>query len=260
MKPTKTLLCTAAMLACASASQAAISPPSLFTFSSGTRAASVDFSQSGGNLIVTLTNTYAGDALVPADMLTANFIDISGGVTLTPLSALLPAGSSIINDAACDTPCTGATNVGGEWAYAAGLTPGGPITATRGISSTGAGGFGDANFNGINYDGTLAVDGPQFGITTAGDNPATDNGGLDVPIIKNSVVFTLSGLGAGPYSISNVFFLYGTSIGGETACPGGTCGGGGGGHEVPEPGYLLTLALLGVPVALRYRKTRQLSA
>jgi hypothetical protein len=266
MKPNKTLLGMAAMLLCASASQAIVSPP-LFTFSSGTRAASAGFSQSGGNLVVTLTNTFAGDALAPTDILTAVFFDISGGVTLTPVSANLNAGSIIQNAALCDTGggpsalnCPG-PGVGGEWAYAAGLTPGGPITATKGISSTGLGLFGPTDrFPGANLDGPDSVDGVQFGITTAGDNAATSNGGITVPLIKNSVVFTLSGLGAGPYTISKVFFLYGTSIGGEegVGCPNGTCGGPG--QEIPEPGYLLTLALLGVPVALRYRKTRQLNA
>jgi len=265
MKTNKTLLCTAAMLVCASASQATISPP-LFTFSSGTRAASADFSQRGGNLVVTLTNTFDGNVLVPSDVLTAVFFDISSSPTLTPVTATVAAGSSVVYTTNCDVnPCAGATNVGGEWGFGSGLAPQGPVTGAYGLSSTGArSGLGAANFpTGLDYQSPAALDGLQFGITSAGDNLATGNTGVTgSALIKNAVVFTLSGLGAGPYTISNVFFLYGTSIGGEegTGCVDGTCGGGGSGHEVPEPGYLLTLALLGVPVVLRYRKTRQLSA
>ena len=264
MKPNKILLFTVGMLACASISQAVISPPSFFTFSSGTRAASADFSQSGGNLVVTLTNTFAGDVLVPTDVLTAVFFDISGSPALTPVSATVAGGSSVVYTTNCDVnPCAGATNVGGEWGFGSGLAPQGPVTGAYGLSSTGARtGLGAPNFpTGLDYQSPASLDGLQFGITSAGDNLATGNAGVtNSALIKNSVVFTLSGLGAGPYAISNVFFLYGTSIGGEDACPGGTCGGGGGGNPIPEPGYLLTLALLGVPVVLRYRKTRQLSA
>jgi hypothetical protein len=259
MKPSKTFLCTAAILACASVSQAAITTPQPITFSSGSLAASATFVQSGTSLTVTLANT-GGDVLLPTDVLTAVFFDISGGVTLTPVSALLSGGSSVVFTGACDVnPCVGATDVGGEWAYAAGLA-GAPGGATKGISSTGLGLFGPGDlFGGTNYAGAVEPDGLQFGITSSGDNLATGNAAVTGAnaLIKNSVVFTFSGLNAlNNYSISNVFFLYGTGL---TECN-GPCGGGGGGGGVPEPGYLLTLALLGVPVVLRYRKTRQLNA
>src|SRR5258705_8249666 len=118
MKPSNTLLCATALLVCASALQATINAPSSFTFSSGTRAASANFTQISGNLQVTLTNTYTGDVLVPTDVLTAVFFDISGSPVLAPVSATLAAGSSIVNTINCDVnPCAGATNVGGEWGF-----------------------------------------------------------------------------------------------------------------------------------------------
>ena len=52
--------------------------PITFSGSSGTRAASVTFDTSGTNLIVTLTNTSAFDALVPIDILTAVFFSLAG--------------------------------------------------------------------------------------------------------------------------------------------------------------------------------------
>lgn len=260
MKTSHSALCVAA-LAFASASQAAILVPSTFTFASGDRAASADFSQSGTNLVITLTNTYAGDTLDTAHLLTAVFFDINAPLSTTGGSALVNAGSTLLYPSTCDIgPCTAATtNVGGEWAYLAGLA-GAPGGATKGISSTGLGLFGGGNLNGADLDSPAALNGSNFGISSAGDNAATGETGLtNDPVIKNSVVFTLSGLTVGQnYSISNVFFLYGTSL---IECNDGPCGGGGGGgNPVPEPGYLLTLALIGVPVLLRYRKSRQLSA
>ena len=211
MKQIRASLCTA-VLVCASVSQAAILVPSNFTFASGDRAASADFSQSGTNLVITLTNTYAGDTLDTSHLLTAVFFDITAPLSTAGGSALIDAGSTLLYPTTCSPgPCTaGITNVGGEWEYLAGLA-GAPGGASKGISSTGLGLFGDGNLNGANLDDPTAVNGSNFGISSAGDNPATGNTGLvNDPVIQNSVVFTLSGLTAGQnYSISNVFLLPG---------------------------------------------------
>ena len=87
--------------------------------------------------------------------------------------------------------------------------------ANYALSSTGVGLFGVTDlFGGTNLAGPADPDGPQYGITTAGDNPATGNGGLSVPIIKNQVVFTLNGFGNldPTLTISNLTFLYGTAL------------------------------------------------
>lgn len=183
-----------------------------FSGSLGNLSASADFELVGANLQVTLTNTSQSDVLVPADVLTAVFFDIAGNPTLSPVSAILGSGSSVFFDP--DGQPSGGI-VGGEWAYASGLiaAPGG---ATRGISSSGLDLFGAGNFAGPDLDGNdSSVDGLGYGITSAGDNLGTGNqkvtGG--VPLIKNSVIFTLSGLGdITNLSISNVSFQYGTSL------------------------------------------------
>jgi hypothetical protein len=62
--------------------------------------------------------------------------------------------------------------VGGEWAYKAGIH--GPHGQDYGISSTGLDIFGSSGrFPGPNLQGPNAVDGLQFGITSAGDDPAS---------------------------------------------------------------------------------------
>jgi len=83
--------------------------------------ATAEFSLSGsGDLVVRLTNTGAGDALVPTDVLTALFFDVTGGgLSLTRTSAVLGAGSSVFYDP--DGQPAGGV-VGGEWAYLSGLS------------------------------------------------------------------------------------------------------------------------------------------
>ena len=127
-------------------------------------------------------------------------------------SAVLKVGSSVFYDP--DGQPAGGV-VGGEWAYKSGISFQG---ATQGISSSGLGLFGPGDlFPGPNLAGPDSPDGIQYGLLSAGDNPATGNGGITGSdgLIKNSVVFTLSGLPAGfdPFTgISNVVFQYGTSL------------------------------------------------
>jgi hypothetical protein len=212
--------------------------PFTVTGSSGNRAASATFDTSGTNLIVTLTNTSTEDVLVPVDVLTAVFFTLAGNPTLTSVSAVLKTGSSVLFDPA---PAGGV--VGGEWGYVDGLA-GAPGGADEGISSSGYDLFSSATFPGPNLDGPEALNGLQYGITSAGDNPTTGNaqvtdGGF--PLIKNSVVFTLSGLLSGfdpsaLNAITNVSFQYGTSLT-EPNVPGGGLGG----APVPEPSSVLLL-------------------
>ena len=186
----------------------------LISGSSGSLAASADFSVSGTNLIVTLTNTSAADVTMPSEVLTAIFFDIVGAGPLSPVSALLGTGSTVLYDP--DGQPAG-DNVGGEWAYAAGLV-GAPAGATEGISSSGFGLFGDYNFNGPDLSPPAALNGVNYGLLSAGDDPTTGNGGLTNSggLIKNQVIFTLSGLPTGfvlsEASIQNFSFQYGTKL------------------------------------------------
>jgi hypothetical protein len=80
----------------------------------------------------------------------------------------------------------------------------------------------------------------QYGITSAGDNLTTGNGGLGgTHLIKNSVVLTLGGFTAEPdAAISSVYFQYGTDLT-EPRIPG----------VVPEPSSLILLAIGAVGLA-----------
>jgi hypothetical protein len=182
----------------------------IVTGSSGSLAASATFSFVGSNLQVVLANTSTADVLVPSNVLTAVFFNVAGNPTLGSVSAVLSAGSTVFFDSA---PAGGV--VGGEWAYGNSLA-GAPGGANQGISSSGFGLFGAATFPGSGLDPPAAVDGLNYGITSANDNPATGNAAVTggFPLIKNSVTFTLSGLPTGfnLADISNVSFQYGTAL------------------------------------------------
>src|SRR5689334_2617488 len=107
---------------------AANAGPALFVGSAGSRSASVNFDNLGGNLVLTLANTSSLDTMVPTDVLTAVFFTLSGSPTLTPLSALLASGSTVIGDP--DGQPVGGV-VGGEWGY----------RSDQGVSSSGLGIF-----------------------------------------------------------------------------------------------------------------------
>src|SRR5262245_24236972 len=111
---------------CAATVNASSANAVTFSGSSGSHAASVDFTIVGGQLQVVLSNTSSADAVVPTDVLTAVFFNISGSPSLSRVSATLAAGSIVFNGP------NGGGNVGGEWAYQSGL--GGP--ASYGISSS----------------------------------------------------------------------------------------------------------------------------
>lgn len=225
-------LVLAAALVCAAGNAA----PIVYSGSSGALSASVSFDIVDGDLVASLANTSASDVLAPADVLTGVFFDITGDPLLTRISAQLASGSSMLFGTT--DPVAG---VGGEWAYTNGLS-GAPGGAKQGISSSGLGLFGPAMlFAAVNLQGPTSPDGLQYGITSAGDNPATGNMAVtgSNALTQNAVRFTLGGLPEGFQlsSISNVSFQYGTSLT-EPSFPGG---------EVPEPS---TVVLFGAGIGL----------
>jgi len=213
---------------------------SIVTFSAadGTLAASATFENSGTDLVITLANTSTFDVLVPADVMTALFFDVDGpALTLTPVSAILGAGS-VVHFGGTDPGDV----VGGEWEYEDSFGDPAPHGAAYGISSAGFGLFGSgAMFPGSNLEGPASVDGLQYGIVSAGDNPATGNAPVtgDNALIQNEVVFTLSGLPVDfdVNRISTVNWQYGTGLDEP---------------NIPEPSSLLLLVLGGV-AAIRRR-------
>ncbi|MFM8991118.1 MAG: XDD4 family exosortase-dependent surface protein [Alphaproteobacteria bacterium] len=232
----------AAMALCIAASPGiAEAAPRTFLGTDGLRIATATFDTSGTNLVVSLRNI-GPDVLAPDQLLAAVFFTLAGNPVLAPVSAIVPAPSSVL---------FGGTDpggvVGGEWAYASGIAA--PYSANAGISSSGFGLFGDANFPGGNLQGPVGVDGMQYSLTSASDNPATGNAAVTGAnaLIRNEVVFTLSGLPAGfdpsaNGNVSRVWFQYGTSLT-EPGFPNP----GEGDPQVPEPA---SLALLGAAVAL----------
>src|SRR5436309_13095330 len=161
------------------------------------RDAWVQFSGSGGTLVINLQNKATYDAMDPTDMLTAIFFNLRAGYTLSPVSAAVAAGSTVINTLTGNANyLPSGTALGAEWAYASSLNVGG---LNAGTSSTGLGLFGNGNFGtGANLQGPVAVDGVQYGITTQGDIAATGNGGIksqqSSQFIKDTVVLTLAAL------------------------------------------------------------------
>lgn len=162
------------------------------------------FDITGNDLKITLQNTGAA-ATQPGDVLTIVYFNINGTPSLTPVSAALGSGSSLIN------PGTDPGSIGGNWQY---KNLSGPNGATAGISTTGIGQFGPSG----NFGGTTAhLGGVTFGIVDGlGTHP---NGGMDHTLINDSIVFDLT-LPAGfdVTSITDVGFQYGTSSG-ETFVP-----------------------------------------
>jgi MYXO-CTERM domain-containing protein len=212
----------------------------VFTATAGTRSAQATFDVVGSNLQVTLSNISMDDVLVPIDVLTGVFFDISGSaLSLSRVSAVLANGSTV----AFGTTDPGNV-VGGEWAYASGLS-GAPHAAAYGIASAGFGLFGPGHmFPGNNLQGPASPNGLEYGITSMGDNLATGNTPVtgSQALIKHSVVFTLGGVGANfdLSRIGNVSFQYGTALDEPNI-------------SVPTPGAAGVLAL-GAAGALRRRR------
>lgn len=186
--------------------------------SSGSLSASVVFAYDNvaNTLTITLTNTSAADVTDPSQVLTAVFFTIDPSATiLTPVSAKVASGSTVLFPPLGVAGAAG-PNMGGEWAYASGLQSTktkAPHNAALGVSSSGLNLFGAGNFNGPNLQGPDSVDGVQYGITSAGDNPATGNQKVTgtQALIKNSVVFVLSVSGE-LNDVNSVTFQYGTDL------------------------------------------------
>jgi hypothetical protein len=203
------------------------------------------FQWSGTTLTVTLSNVSADDTKASNDLLTALFFslkDTSGNeVALTSGTAVLPAGSDVWNSGVVEAVQPAGDVVGGEWAYSGNLLsdPNNTTGFNQGISSTGLNLFGGATFAGANLDGPTMVDGPQYGILSFGDNPATQPMPGTADYVKDSTRFTLTYAAGTNLNLSqagaiDVAFQYGTSLNDTRLLP------------LPSTIALLAIGLLGL--------------
>jgi hypothetical protein len=223
----------------------------------GGRAASVTFSESGGDLIVTLSNmgtepTSQWDA---SYLLGAVFFNYTGLGTLaansTSSGAVLPGGNGIIGSLA-----SGAT-IGSYWAYAP--VTGGPASQVL----TGVG----YNLGGLPANGNMGPDAQKVdganGSLLGWNNVNNANGSVTMhePLAYTTIVFTLDGSGL-PSSLvasdfTDVTFQYGTMLSGEASIGGGVVASG----SVPEPNYGIATAVCLLPViGLALLRTRHCEA
>lgn len=214
--------CVATLLAAAAGP--VMAAPVSFVGSQGNLQAQATFSTSGSDLVIRLTNTATYDAMVPSDLLTGVYFSVAAAPALSKTggSARVSFGSVTMGGVQFTTPTNYAgwdgQDVGPEFAFRA-VNGGGPGNGQYGLSSSGLGLFGpNDRFDTVrDLHPPEDPNGPNFGITTAGDNLATSNGGVSgVPIIKNEVVFALTGLPSGFVlglgSITDVWFQYGTDL------------------------------------------------
>src|SRR5258707_1625181 len=183
--------------------------------------ASATFGLTGSTLTISLSSV--GDAAsVPTDILTGVYFT-ANDENLTPISAVLGAGSVILNPVAGES-------IGGNWQFAGGKS-GLPNNATAGIVTTGLGVFGPTgNF------GTPAqqLDGFGYGIVNGIDSGA-NNPVKAATLGNNKIIFTLTVPSDFNFaSITDVGFQWGTSL--DENPP-----------TVPDGGS--TMALLGVALA-----------
>jgi hypothetical protein len=167
-------------------------------------AASVTFADIGRDeLKVTLINTYTGDTLDQAHILTGVFF--SGATGLTPVSAT--AGSGSLEWAGKHSAAPESSSIlGTEWAYASGS--GAPAGAASGIVSAGYWVPGHGNFA---SPGDM-LDGSAYGIISAGYAGSDKDGLGNRQYIQDSMVFVLSGFSGNVDNISDITFQYGTGL------------------------------------------------
>jgi hypothetical protein len=223
------------------------------SFGGNSVSASVSFTISATTMTIVLKNTSSANTLeAEGNLLTGLSFSLPGDPILTPLSAISP--NAIFNSAACDSnPCASTNvNVGGEWGYQ------NNFGGVEGIASAGyltTGLPGDlGNFNGVDLQSPVSLDGGQFGILS--NTPGALNGGLSgYALIQNEIDLTLTlPSGITEDEIGDVKFLYNTALGSSvpgtpTCVPGGPvpCGKGGPGDPIPEPA---SLAVFGSALAL----------
>jgi hypothetical protein len=229
------VLAVAVLLFAASVSVQAT--PIVYSGSSGSLSASAsfDYNPSESILTIILSNTSNSDVLLPQDVLTGLFFN--SNYAFDPNSAARN-GSSMYYGYTSDP--------GKGWGYATGVNAQGMNSA---ISASGAvSGLGYSNFSSTSQ----YLDGLNYGILSAGDNPYTGNSGVIYkgPLFKSSLQFTLSA--PDEFALDDIgsliVFQYGTSLS-EISFSGYSNP-----PAVPEPGTVLLLGTGMCALALSQRR------
>lgn len=221
-------LCLAALLGLFASASHVQAEPAMFSghgtngTSGHSLAASVEFKMlNSTTMTITLTNTStfdptSGNKLVPSDLLTAVFFNMTGTSVPGASNFLSAVAETVVKKTSSGSSSTDDVNVkypgqNGGWRYSNNVSNSGSGAPTQKY------GFGTAGFNPSIFGGGGGGQQLDFGIVNDNYNPATDgNNGIGTnKLIKNSVTFTLSGLSANfnPLtSITNVRFQYGTGL------------------------------------------------
>ena len=158
----------------------------------------------GGELQITLTNTYIGDTPDQSHVLTGLFF--SGADGLTPISATAQAGSLQWQGTSSSAPASSLV-LGTEWGYGSGSS--GPGGSTAGIVSAGYySAVGTGNFA---APGDM-LDGSAYGLLSLGYAGSDLDGLANRVYIQDAMVFVLGGFSGNLSSISHVSFQYGTML------------------------------------------------